>query len=381
MENSRVWRRPTLDAVAARAAVSTATVSNALNGTGRLSEVTRQRVLAAARELGYCPASTARALARGDTGVLGLTMTTYGDLPGSYTEIPYFAQLTLSAMAAAHERGYLLLVMPSSMSPWMWLNTPLDGVIHCGPRTEDPVRAILQERGIPMISEGRPPESNWHDAWVDADHEAGLRLLLDHLAQSGARRIGLSLPLHDDAYPRLIADSYRSWCHGHRTPVLTEEYAPLPDPYTAEQDAVSRLLRHDPRPDAVVGVYSDSGHNILTAARRQGLRVPQDLMVACISEDPDYATTTPPLTTVSLRPDQVGAEAVDLLIAVINARSGVDRRRLVQPVLLRRRSTDARRGGATAHREGTAPEHGRLKGLSGGEMLEAGPLRGDAAPC
>ncbi|MDX3494458.1 LacI family DNA-binding transcriptional regulator [Streptomyces turgidiscabies] len=56
---------------------STATVSNAVNGTGRLSETTRQRVLAAARELGYAPASTARALARGATGVLGLTMTAY----------------------------------------------------------------------------------------------------------------------------------------------------------------------------------------------------------------------------------------------------------------------------------------------------------------
>lgn len=339
MESSRAWRRPTLDAGAARAGVSTATVSNALNGTGRLSEATRQRVLATARELGYAPTSTARALGRGGTGVLGLTMTTYGDLPVPYTEIPYYAQLTLGAMAAAHERGFLLLVMPSSMSPWMWLNTPMDGVIHVGPRAEDPVRSILRERGIPMISEGRPPEPHRCDAWVDADHEAGLRLLLDHLARSGARRIGLSLPVHDDAYPHLIAHAYRSWCDEHRMGALVEEYASLPDYFTAERDAVSRLLHHDPRPDAVVGVYSDSGHNILAAARQHGLQVPQDLLVACISDDPDFASTTPPLTTVSLRPDRVGAEAVDLLIAVINARSGVDRRRLVGPVLIPRRST------------------------------------------
>jgi len=339
MISSRSWRRPTLGAVAVQAGVSTATVSNALNGTGRLSEATRQRVLAAARELGYAPASTARALARGGTGVLGLTMTTYGDLPVPYIEIPYYAQLTLGAMAAAHERGYLLLAMPSSMSPWMWLNTPMDGVIHVGPREDDPVRSILRERGVPMISEGRPPRPHACDAWVDADHESGVRLLLDHLTDSGARRIGLSLPLHDDAYPRLIAHAYRSWCDEHGRPVLVEEYASLPDYFTAEQDAVGRLLHRDPRPDAVIGVYSDSGHNILAAARHHGLRVPRDLLVACVSEDPDYATTNPPVTTVSLRPDLVGTEAVDLLIAVINARSGVDRRRLVQPVLLPRRST------------------------------------------
>ncbi|KND24243.1 substrate-binding domain-containing protein, partial [Streptomyces stelliscabiei] len=69
--------------------------------------------------------------------------------------------------------------------------------------------------------------------------------------------------------------------------------------FTAEQDAVGRLLKDDPQPDAVIGVYSDSGHNILAAARHHGLRLPRDLLVACISEDPEYATTTPPVTTLS----------------------------------------------------------------------------------
>ncbi|UUU35639.1 LacI family transcriptional regulator [Streptomyces sp. CA-210063] len=349
MASSRVWQRPTLGAVAARAEVSTATVSNALNGTGRLSETTRQRVLAAARELGYAPAGTARALARGGTGVLGLTMTTYGDVPVPYTEIPYYAQLALSAIAAAHERGYLLMVMPSSLSRWMWLNTPMDGVIHVDPRADDPVRSLLRERGIPMVCDGRPPQPHWCDAWVDTDYDAGLRLLLDHLTEVGARRIGLSKPLHDAEYPHLIERAYASWCAEHDMPAVVEEYASLPDYFTAERDAVGRLLDRDPRPDAVIGVYSDSGHNILAAARHHGLRVPQDLLVACVSEDPDYATTAPPVTTLSLRPDLVGDEAVDLLLALINARSGVDRHRLVQPVLAPRRSTrrPVRRGNGT----------------------------------
>jgi DNA-binding LacI/PurR family transcriptional regulator len=296
-------------------------------------------VLAAARELGYSPASTARALARGGTGVLGLTMTTYGELPVPYTEIPYYAQLALSAIAAAHERGYLLMVLPSSLSPWMWLNTPMDGVIHTGPRVDDPVRSLLRERGIPMVSDGRPPQPDRCDAWVETDCEAGLGLLLDHLAEAGARRIGLSLPVHDDEYPHQIECAYASWCADRGRPVLVEEYAAMPDYFTAEREAVGRLLDRDPRPDAVIGVYSDSGFNILAAARQHGLRVPRDLLVACVSEDPEYATTTPPVTTLSLRPDRVGDEAVDLLIALINARSGVDRRRLVQPVLAPRRST------------------------------------------
>lgn len=339
MKTTHVWRRPTLGAVAALAGVSTATVSNALNGTGRVSEATRQRVIAAARELGHAPASTARAVASGSTGVLGLTMTTYGELPVSYTEIPYYGQLVLAAMAAAHERGYMLMVMPSSLSPWMWLSTPMDGVIHVGPRADDPVRSLLQERGIPIVSEGRPCRPIRGDAWVDADHDAGLRLALDHLAEAGARRIALTLPVHDDAYPHLVEQAYVSWCAERDVPILVERYTSLPDYFTTEQTAAGLLLDRDPRPDAIVGVYSDSGHNILAAARHHGLRVPRDLLVACISEDPDYATTTPPVTAVSLRPDRVGEAAVDLLIALINERTGVDRRRLVQPELVPRRST------------------------------------------
>lgn len=354
MGSSRAWRRPTLGAVATRAGVSTATVSNALNGTGRLSEATRQRVLAVARELGHAPASAARALARGGTGVLGLTMTTYGDLPVRYIEIPYYERLTLGAMGAAHERGYLLMVMPNSVSSWMWLNTPMDGVIHTAPRAEDPVRSLLRERGIPMVCDGRPPKPSPSDAWVDADYESGLRLLLDHLTASGARRIGLSLPLHDDEYPNLVQHAYRSWCAEHRVPAVVAEYAVQPDYLTAEREAVGRLLDRDPRPDAVVGVYSDSGYNILAAAGRHGLRVPRDLLVACVSEDPGYARTTPPVTTLSLCPDRLGTDAVDLLIALINARGGVDRRRLVRPVLIPRGSTQPERRRRTSERGAAA---------------------------
>ncbi|MFE2473450.1 substrate-binding domain-containing protein [Streptomyces mirabilis] len=83
-----------------------------------------------------------------------------------------------------------------------------------------------------------------------------------------------------------MAAAHWFWCDELGMPALVEQYASLPDYFTAEQDAVSRLLHRDPRADAVIGVYSDSGHNILAAARHHGPRVPRDLLVACVSEDP-----------------------------------------------------------------------------------------------
>jgi len=69
--------------------------------------------------------------------------------------------------------------------------------------------------------------------------------------------------------------------------------------------------------------------------------VPGRLLVACMSEDPAYATTSPPVTTVSLRPEELGTEAIDLLLAIIDGRRRTARQRLVDPVLHARRSTAA----------------------------------------
>jgi DNA-binding LacI/PurR family transcriptional regulator len=325
--------RPTLVTVAAEAGVSTATVSNALNGTGRLSEATRRRVLDAARRLAYAPATATRAHARGKTGVLGLTMTTFGDAVVPYTEIPYYSQLILAAIGAAHERGYLLVVMPSTMSRWMWLTTPLDGVIHSEPRADDPVRSILLQRRIPMVSAGRPLDPSWTDAWVDNDNALATRLVLENLAAQEARRIALALPRHDDAYPMMVRDAYAAWCNERQVPELVESFDVIPDYPEAERAAVDRLLDRRPRPDAVFGIYSDSGHHILAAAASRGLPVPRRLKVACISEDPAYATTSPPITTVSLDPARIGVEAVDVLLALIGARRGLERQRIVTPLL------------------------------------------------
>jgi DNA-binding LacI/PurR family transcriptional regulator len=254
-------------------------------------------------------------------------------------QVPYYARLVLAATEAAHQRGYLLLVLPSSVPAWMWLTTPLDGVIHADPRRSDPVLEILRQRGIPLVTEGRPPSPQRGDAWVDSDVDAAVRGLLDHLADSGARRIGVVLPRHNDAYPDLVRRTYEHWCAEHEQPALVDSYAMSSDPTRAEKAAVRRLLRSRPEPDAVFGIYSDSGSNILEAARALEMAVPDRLLVAAISEDPAYADLRPAVTTVTLNPERLATEAVDLLVALVNGRRDVRLERLVSPGLVVREST------------------------------------------
>lgn len=82
--------RPTIKAVAAAAGVSTATVSQAVNGTGRISEGTRRRVLAAAAELGWSPSASATALRRARTRTIALVVRRPTDVLGAD---PHFSEL------------------------------------------------------------------------------------------------------------------------------------------------------------------------------------------------------------------------------------------------------------------------------------------------
>lgn len=322
--------------VAAAAGVSIATVSNALNSTGRLSDATRDRVVAAAERLRYRPMLAARAMAGTRTGVLGLALTTYGELAVPFTRIPYYADSILGATEAAHRRGHLLLVIPGSRDAAIWNSVAIDGVIHVEPRRDDVVRAMLVARGLPLVSDGRPFDAGPENFWVDNDHEAALIEVLDHLRQAGARHIGMLEPRHDDFYAVSLAGAYRTWCRG-RQRVLAESFAVDDD--DGERAAALRLLVRDDRPDALVGIYNDSGHEALSAANELGLAVPGDVLVACFSEDPSYESTDPPVTTVSLQPRRVSAAAVDLLVDVIDGVPVTDRHRFISTQLHVRRST------------------------------------------
>src|SRR5690606_9590863 len=77
--------------VAAAAGVAITTVSDALNGKGRLPDTTRRPVRTVADRLGYRPSAAARTLRTGKSGLIGLTVTTYGEEPFTFTEFAYFA--------------------------------------------------------------------------------------------------------------------------------------------------------------------------------------------------------------------------------------------------------------------------------------------------
>lgn len=146
--------------VAAAAGVSITTVSDALNGKGRLPDATRRHVREVADRLGYRPSAAARTLRTGKSGLIGLTVTTYGDEPFTFTEFAYFAEMARAATSAALARGYALVILPATSRHDVWSNVALDGTVVIDPSDHDPVVTELVRQGLPVVSDGRPAGSS-----------------------------------------------------------------------------------------------------------------------------------------------------------------------------------------------------------------------------
>ncbi|MFI7319163.1 LacI family DNA-binding transcriptional regulator [Streptomyces venezuelae] len=325
---------PTLADIARAAEVSTATVSHALNGTGRVGDATRRRVRETATRLGYGTPGPPR------TRTLGIAVTTF---PGAwnYTDIAYFSRAVTAATSAAHARGYALTTLPADRAADdSWHHLAVDGMLIMDSPRGDPMVRALRARGIPLVFDGVPGDPRPGDHWVDNDHESATREVLDHLVSSGARRVALQSGSGDEHYAHAVTAAYERWCADHAVP-------PLIVPFDATDDgghAFDALLGGpENRVDAVYAAYDPGGRQLLAAAARHGLRVPDDLRVVCASEDPAYARTTPPVTTLTLSPEQMAHAAVAALVALIEDDDATPPNPVTVPATLVRRTSSTAR--------------------------------------
>ncbi|ATL31148.1 LacI family DNA-binding transcriptional regulator [Streptomyces formicae] len=299
--------KPTLTDIARAAEVSTATVSHALNGTGRVGDATRRRVRETATRLGYGTPGPPR------SRTLGIAVTTFATA-WNYAEIAYFSRALTAATSAAHARGYALTTLPADRAADdSWHSLAVDGMLIMDSPRGDPMVHALRARGIPLVFDGIPGDPRPGDHWVDNDHEATTREVLDHLAASGARRIALQSGHGGEHYARAVTAAYERWCAERGAPALIVPFDVADEP----GHGFDALLSGRGRADAVYAAYDPGGRQLLAAAARLGLRVPGDLRVVCASEDPGYAATDPPVSTVTLDPERTARAAVGLLADLV----------------------------------------------------------------
>ncbi|HLL34516.1 MAG TPA: LacI family DNA-binding transcriptional regulator [Streptomyces sp.] len=315
---ARASTRPTSRDVAEAAGVSQAAVSLVLGDKwrGRVSEATAERVRRAARDLGYRPNLAARNLR------LGRTRTVLLVVPALTTE--FFAGVYTGAarVAAAHGFGVVLYPSPEGIGPardpFASAQAALDGVIASS-MAADALTAIRGDQ-LPLVMLDSDPEGSLGAATVNLDITDGVRQVAEHLLGLGHRRF-----LH-------LAADVPSWTFEIRArelaarvgtvPGTTVRTAPAPISIEgARAAAEAALTAPGSRPTAIVCDDDKLAAGAYKAARRLGLRIPDDISVTGLDDLALATAIDPELTTVRLDAELFGERGMQALLAVLEGRT------------------------------------------------------------
>ncbi len=314
--------------VAAAAGVSPTTVSLVLNARapGRIPESTRERVRAAAAELGYEPNALARGLRTQRTHTIGL-------ISDKIATTPYAVRMVEAAQDVARDHGRLVFLVNTDGDPALerdavqaLLARQVDGLVYAcmWHRVVDP------PAGLPAgtVFLDCAPVGGGYPAVVPDDH-GGARTAVRALLDAGHRRIAY-VDIDEDPLP--IASGLR--LAGYREELAAAGVDPDPALHvrTASNAAGGRAavdalltLPADRRPTGLFFFNDRMAAGAYVSARHHGLRIPEDLSIVGYDDQQLIAAELdPPLTTVALPHYEMGRWATEVLLGSIEAPDGED---------------------------------------------------------
>ncbi len=320
-------KRATLYDVAERAGVSTATVSFAFTQPHRVRAATLERVLEAARTLGYMPSGTARGLARGVTGAIGLysydylidaaavvapARTAYRTFPLYVDEVQYGVEMECRRL------GYALLVSGARTHP----STPavvdlagrVDGlIVFAGSLTAEEIGAVA--RRIPVVALGSDVNGS-RVGTVRVDDGLGMRQVVEHLlAAHGCRRLlflgeGQTVEMQSryQAFAEVLGDAGL---------VAAEPLPSRPGVDETTVRVVRSCLERGELPDAFVCATDQEALVTLDTLASAGRSVPRDVLVTGFDGIVAGRLSRPTLTTVQQPMAEIGRTAVRTLVSLM----------------------------------------------------------------
>ena len=312
-------KRPTSQQVADLAGVSRTTVSFVLNKVKgvTLPDETKERVLSAAKTLGYIPDAAARTLASGQTRTLGLV------LPDSHhLEVDAFIpQLLYSLTEASNVQGFRVIVegvREARKDAYRALAyaKQIDGLVILNPRLDDLDSSLpdLITSGFPVVFVSNID----HPKAYTVTQKPLMDVAVRHLVELGHKRIA------HITYAPVAFQGARDRLQVYRR-VLSEAGLPTDDALVrygnydaASGFAATRSLLADGVTFSALFAGNDTlALGALAALHQAGLRVPEDVAVVGYDDIPTAAYAVPPLTTVRTNPKEQGRTAGDLLIKLV----------------------------------------------------------------
>ncbi|MDT7843213.1 LacI family DNA-binding transcriptional regulator [Streptomyces justiciae] len=343
---------PTVYDVAERSGVSIATVSRVYRNPDSVRAETRERVLTAARELGYVPSGNARGLASRSTGILGLCFPDYSDPDAEAGEADdedaamlYSDQIIRGMERAARRHGYALLIAASLKGGPESLVAKVAGRVDgfaVLARTVPTEELEIISRRQPVVMLAGPREGTDHLDHIEVANFDGQSELTRHLIEDhGLRRLAYIGSAEESPDVEARFRGYLAACRAGGLEVADEPDLRVRMMTQAEgARALDALFaRHGAWPEALVFANDQMAVGALHALAERGLRVPDDVVVTGFDGIPLSRLVRPALTTVRQPMLRMGEEAVELLVKRLSGARDADPVSLVLPVSVARRGS------------------------------------------
>ncbi|MTV40442.1 LacI family DNA-binding transcriptional regulator [Duganella radicis] len=321
---------PTIRDVAAGAGVSTATVSKFVNGTQRFSPAVEQAITRVIAELGYRSNPLAQSMITGRTHSIGLSVLDVAN--------PHFSSVVKGANRVAQAHGYNVLLVDTEENPdrerplLEALSRRVDGMIVIS-RIPESERDWMADLGKPLVFLGRLTR---HEIpCVAGDDHRGAAMLTRHLLALGHRHIaylGFGKSRRDEERLAGIRE-----CMSAAGLELAVYDGGAPTAQEGERMSSSIMLGAT-HPDALICYNDLMAMGFMKAAQTLGFRVPEDISVAGFDNIDFGSYTLPPLTTVDLRSERMGAAAMEQLLTQIDGKPAAPST-IIEPQLVLRHST------------------------------------------
>ncbi|WP_258097643.1 LacI family DNA-binding transcriptional regulator [Marinoscillum pacificum] len=335
-------KRVTIKDISKHLLLSTSTVSRALTDDKNIRKETREKVLEAAKELGYKPNPSALNLKSGKSNSIGVIV------PEMIT--PFSSKILEGIQNVLSGSKFRVIVAQSNENPetertnlLMMEEFRVDGIIInlCHETYNHKLYQEILDRGTPMIFFDRIPPSNLDVPKVLVNDQSTSTTMVEHLISTGKKRIVNLMGPKTIRNAIQRADGYKKALYKYK---LFDDDLVIETEGTSfihAKEAMKRLIEKGVVFDAIFAFTDSLAIGAMNYLLEKKYRIPEDVAIASFSGTELSQMVFPPLSTVEQPLVEMGETAVELLLEKIKNPTSKNRFVQLKPELIFRRSTIA----------------------------------------